>query len=46
LDAKFIEERRKGLDVFCKAITAIPYLHYSEEYQLFIKTTSGDIEKV
>jgi hypothetical protein len=46
LDAKFIEERRKGLDVFCKAITAISYLHYSEEYQLFIKTTSGDIEKL
>lgn len=45
MDAQFIEDRRKGLDVFCKAITAIPYLHYSDEYQLFIKTNNPDIEK-
>lgn len=29
MEAKFIEERRKGLDEFAKRIAEITFLHYS-----------------
>ena len=46
MDAKFIEERRLFLEMFCKLMSKIKYLWYSEEYDVFIRSTNHDIEKV
>jgi hypothetical protein len=45
LDLKFIEDRRKFLEYFCQKIAEIPYLYYAEEFQIFIRSNSHDIEK-
>jgi len=45
MDVKFIEERRRQLQTFCKKIGDLSYLHYSEEYQIFIRTGNPDLEK-
>lgn len=46
LDQNFIEERRNALDKFCKQAAVLKHLHYSQEYQIFIRASSGaDIEK-
>jgi hypothetical protein len=46
MDAKFIEERRMFLDLFCKTLAKIKYLWYSEENDVFIRSSNPDIEKV
>lgn len=46
LDQEFIEERREALNRFCEQITKLKHLHYSQEFQIFIRASSGaDIEK-
>jgi len=45
LDSGFVEDRLKGLEFFCKNVSRIIFLHYSEEFQLFIRSASPDIEK-
>lgn len=45
MESKFIEERRRLLNSFCKKIGELPYLHYSEEYQIFIRSGGADLEK-
>jgi len=45
MDTKFIEDRRRQLQTFCKKIGELPYLHYSEEYQIFIRSGNPDLEK-
>jgi DNA-directed RNA polymerase subunit H (RpoH/RPB5) len=45
MDQKFIEERRRFLDHFCKLVAEIPYLYYSEEFQIFLRSTNPDIDK-
>lgn len=46
LDQEFIEERRRALDQFCSQIAKLKHLHYSQEYQVFVRASSGsDIEK-
>jgi len=46
MDAKFIEERRKALDQFCKNIAQKPSLQNSEEFQVFIKSKNTEVEKL
>jgi len=41
--ADFLEQRRKQYEMFCQKMSEIPYLHYSAEYQLFLKSTSENI---
>jgi len=44
-DSKFIEERRKQLQSFCKKVGDLSFLHYSEEYQIFLRSGNPDLEK-
>lgn len=37
MDKKFIEDRRRHLDKFCEKVSEISYLHYSQEYQIFLR---------
>jgi len=41
--ADFLEQRRKQFEMFCQNISELTYLHYSAEYQLFLRSTSGDL---
>jgi len=41
--ANFLEQRRKQYEMFCQKMSEISYLHYSAEYQLFLRSTSLDI---
>jgi len=45
LDKKFIEDREKFLHYFSNKMCEIPYLYYSEEFQIFLRTTNSDIDK-
>jgi len=45
MDKKFIEDRRKFLEYFCQKISEISYLYYSEEFQIFLRSTNNDVEK-
>lgn len=42
----FVEDRRKALEDFLMKLAGISFLHYSEEYQLFLRSDKTDIEKV
>lgn len=44
-ESTFIEDRRRFLDKFCKQVADIPYLYYSEEFQIFLRSNNPDIEK-
>ena len=46
LDNEFIEERRKFLQNFCRKMTELPHLFYSEEFKLFLRTNTDNIEKL
>lgn len=46
MDARFIEERRLFLGIFCTMMSKIKYLWYSDEFDVFIRSTNPDIEKV
>ena len=46
MDAKFIEDRREFLEIFCKKLAHLKHLWYSEENDIFIRSTNPDIEKV
>jgi len=39
----FLEQRRKQFEMFCQNMSEIPFLHYSPEYQIFLKSTSADL---
>jgi hypothetical protein len=39
----FVEQRRKQYEMFCQKLSEIPYLYYSPEFQLFLKSTSPDV---
>jgi len=41
-----VEDRRKALEDFCEKLAGILFLHYSEEYQLFLRSERADIDKV
>ena len=46
LDNEFIEERRKFLQNFCRKMTELPHLFYSEEFKLFLRSSTDNIEKL
>lgn len=45
MDQKFIDERKRYLDMFVKKLATLKHLWYSDEAELF-KRTNGDVEKV
>ena len=45
MEAKFVEERRQGLDDFARNIANLKYLYNSDEFKLFIAPHIGDVEK-
>ena len=46
MDAKFIEERRDFLSLFCKKLSHLKHLWYSDEFDVFIRSSNPDTEKV
>ena len=46
LDPKFVEERRQGLDDFCRNIANLKHLYNSDEFKLFLAGNIVDLEKV
>lgn len=44
MDQAFIEERRRGLELFTHALTKMKHLWYSEEWKIFLRSTT-DLEK-
>lgn len=46
MEQKFIEDRRNLLEGFIKKIGELKHLWYSEEFQIFVRGTNPDIEKV
>lgn len=42
----FIEERRVFLEIFMRILAKTRYLWYSEETDVFVRSTIPDIEKV
>jgi hypothetical protein len=44
-DVSFVEERRRGLEIFMAELAKLKHLWYSKEFQTFLKST-GDVEKV
>ena len=45
MESDFIEDRRTGLENFCKEITGLKYIYYSAEFQLFLRFTGTELEK-
>jgi len=45
LEAKVVRERKKYLNRFCQKIAELPYLHYYEGYQEFLRTKNPSVEK-
>jgi len=39
----FVEQRRKQYEMFCQKLSEIPYLYYSPEFQMFLRSTSSDV---
>jgi len=46
LDTEFVEKRLHGLHTFCKSVSRVYHLHYSEEYQAFIRSPNNDVDKL
>ena len=46
MDHRFIEDRRVFLEMFCRVLARTKYLWYSEEANVFLRSTNPDIEKV
>ena len=46
LNQKFIDDRMTYLHEFCNKITSSKYLWYSNEFQIFLRSNTSDIEKV
>jgi sorting nexin-1/2 len=44
-DVSFVEERRRGLEIFMNSMSRLKHLWYSKEFQTFLRG-SGDVEKV
>jgi len=44
VDFMFLEGRRKELEMFTQKITELPHLHYSREYQLFLRSSNPNFE--
>jgi len=45
LEKQFVYERKRQLELFLQRMAEIPYLHYSEEYQIFIKSSRNDFDQ-
>jgi len=45
VDDKFLEGRRKEFEMFVQKITELPHLHYSREYQLFLRSNNPNFEQ-
>lgn len=45
MGASFIEERRKMLESFCFQMAKLTHLYYSEEFKIFLRQPSSDVEK-
>jgi hypothetical protein len=45
-EATFVEERRRLLEMFCLKLSQLKHLWYAEEFQVFLRTNSHDVEKV
>jgi len=39
----FLEQRRKQYEMFCQKMSEIQYLHYSPEYQIFLRSSNTDL---
>jgi len=45
-ETSFVEERRRLLELFCSKLAKLKHLWYAEEFQVFLRTTNQDVEKV
>lgn len=45
LNAKFIDDRRKYLEKFCTSLAKLKHLFYSEEFNIFIRSSATEVEK-
>lgn len=45
-EAAFVEERRRLLELFCIKLSHLKHLWYSEEFQIFLRSTNPEIDKV
>eukprot|EP01016_Furgasonia_blochmanni_P040070 TRINITY_DN5071_c0_g1_i4.p1 TRINITY_DN5071_c0_g1~~TRINITY_DN5071_c0_g1_i4.p1 ORF type:complete len:378 (-),score=137.15 TRINITY_DN5071_c0_g1_i4:353-1486(-) len=45
MDQKFIEDRRRALETFCLSMAKLTHLYYSDEFKIFLRSNTPDIEK-
>lgn len=45
MDPYFVAARKSALEVFLRKVADLPYLHYSSEYQVFLRSTGASMEQ-